>query len=89
MLDAGCGDGWGTGRMADAGLAAVGVDWSQNAIRYASKLVPNARFFAGDLTDPTFKREFPDQFDAVAFIEVIEHVPPRSARRRSATSPDP
>jgi 2-polyprenyl-3-methyl-5-hydroxy-6-metoxy-1,4-benzoquinol methylase len=76
VLDAGCGDGWGTGKMADAGLDAVGVDWSRNAISHASKLVPHARFFAGDLTSAAFKSEFPEKFDAVASIEVIEHISP-------------
>jgi 2-polyprenyl-3-methyl-5-hydroxy-6-metoxy-1,4-benzoquinol methylase len=54
----------------------VGINWSANAIGYASMLVPGARFFAGDLLDSEFLKKFPEKFDAAALIEVIEHIPP-------------
>lgn len=76
VLDAGCGDGWSTMRLAEAGLDAVGTDWSANGIDHARRLVKNAKFFHGDITSPEFEREFPKQFDAVSFIEVIEHIKP-------------
>jgi SAM-dependent methyltransferase len=76
VLEAGCGDGWNCHKLAECGLDVVGCDWSQNGIDHAKRLVPNARFHCGDLTDPEFKRVFSELFDAVVLIEVIEHIPP-------------
>src|SRR5437588_3152259 len=77
VLEIGCGDGWICGAMVKAGLDVVGVDWSKNAISYASMFVPEARFFCGDIRDQEFLTRFPDKFDALALIEVIEHIPPK------------
>jgi 2-polyprenyl-3-methyl-5-hydroxy-6-metoxy-1,4-benzoquinol methylase len=77
VLEVGCGDGWASGKMAESGLDVVGIDWSSNAIGYASMLVRGARFFAGDVRDSEFLRRFPNKFDAIALIEVIEHIPPK------------
>ena len=89
VLDAGCGDGWSSKTLADAGLDVVGVDWSANGIDYATRLVRNARFFNGDVTSPEFKKAFPNNFDAVAFIEVLEHIKPDecAAALRNITRP--
>lgn len=76
VLEAGCGDAWSAGQMVDAGLEVVGVDWSANAIGYARILVPGAQFHHGDVLDSEFAERFPDKFDAVAMIEVIEHIAP-------------
>jgi 2-polyprenyl-3-methyl-5-hydroxy-6-metoxy-1,4-benzoquinol methylase len=76
VLEAGCGDGWNCHKLAERGLDVVGCDWSQNGIDHAKRLVPNARFHCGDLTDPEFERTFSRLFDAVFLIEVIEHIPP-------------
>jgi len=76
VLEAGCGDGWNCHKLAACGLDVVGCDWSQNGIDHAKRLVPNARFHCGDLTDPEFKRSFSELFDAIVLIEVIEHIPP-------------
>ena len=76
-LEVGCGDGWNCARLAEAGIEAVGIDWSRNAIAYASLLVPGARFFCGDIRDPAFAAACPEPFDAGLMIEVIEHIPPR------------
>jgi 2-polyprenyl-3-methyl-5-hydroxy-6-metoxy-1,4-benzoquinol methylase len=76
VLEVGCGDGWNCGEMVKAGLDVVGIDWSQNAIAYASMFVPEAKFFRGDVRDQEFLNRFPHKFDALALIEVVEHIPP-------------
>lgn len=76
VLDVGCGDGWASGQMADAGLDVVGIDWSASAVRHACALAPKARFFVADVGDKSFTAKFPDKFDAVTLIEVLEHIPP-------------
>lgn len=76
VLEVGCGDGWNCAEMTKAGLDVVGTDFIQNAITYASALVPEAKFICGDLTSEAFKSRFPEKFDAVALIEVIEHIAP-------------
>lgn len=77
VLEVGCGDGWASGKMADACLDVVGIDWSAKAIGYASILVPNARFHIADVRDKSFLSRFPGGFDAAALIEVLEHIPPK------------
>jgi 2-polyprenyl-3-methyl-5-hydroxy-6-metoxy-1,4-benzoquinol methylase len=76
VLEVGCGDGWICGQMVECGLDVVGVDWSKNAILYASTFVSGAQFFTGDVRDQEFLNRFPDKFDALALIEVLEHIPP-------------
>ena len=73
VLEVGCGDGWACSQMAKAGLNVTGIDWSKNAVAYASIREPQATFICGDVRDLSI---FPGRFDAIAFIEVIEHIPP-------------
>jgi len=76
VLEAGCGDGWNCQKLVECGMDVVGCDWSQNGIDHARRLVPDARFYCGDLTDQEFQQMFSDPFDAVVFVEVIEHIRP-------------
>lgn len=77
ILEVGCGDGWICGKMVEAGLDVVGIDWSLRAIAYAAMFVPNGKFYCGDVRDEAFLQKFPNEFDALALIEVIEHIPPK------------
>ena len=78
VLELGCGDGFNCNRLIEAGLdPVVGIDWSPNAIRYATMLVPGARFYCGDLRDRNWKYDLPELFDAGILVEVIEHIPPK------------
>lgn len=45
VVDAGCGEGYYTTRMAESGLCALGVDLSKNGIRHAAKSAKNDRAF--------------------------------------------
>jgi len=76
VLEVGCGDGWNCGQLTKAGLQVAGIDWSSNGIDHARRLVPEGSFFCGDLTDSDFKAQFPEPFDAVILVEVLEHIPP-------------
>lgn len=76
VLEVGCGDGWNCGKLVEAGVDAVGIDWSKNGIEHARRMVPKGRFFQGDVRDASFRREFPEPFDAAIFVEVLEHIPP-------------
>lgn len=76
VLEVGCGDGWNCGQLASASLDVVGIDWSENGIKYAKQFVPKARFFRADVRDEAFFSQFDKPFDALALIEVLEHIPP-------------
>ena len=76
VIEVGCGDGWNCNKQVQAGLNVVGIDWSRNGSAYANMLVPGAQFYCGDIRDTEFLERFPEPFDAVVFIEVIEHIPP-------------
>lgn len=73
VLDLGCGVGYGTSFLADAGRHVVGGDVDEDAIAYARDRYarPNAEFLVLDAT----KLPFADgSFDAVCCFETIEHV---------------
>jgi 2-polyprenyl-3-methyl-5-hydroxy-6-metoxy-1,4-benzoquinol methylase len=73
VLDAGCGVGYGTAMLGDAGAAeAVGVDISAAAVEAASDGAPsNTSFLTGDVHALPFDD---GRFDLVVCFEVIEHV---------------
>jgi SAM-dependent methyltransferase len=73
VLDAGCGVGYGTAMLANAGAAeAVGVDISRRAVEVAAAAAPaNAHFLVGDVHELPFDDR---GFDVVICFEVIEHV---------------
>lgn len=76
LLEVGCGDGWNCAQFVKAGINTTGVDLSVNGIQHASRMVTKAKFFCCDVRDEQFRSAFPELFDAVVFIEVIEHIPP-------------
>jgi len=73
VLDAGCGVGWGSLLLHQAGAAKVtGLDLSDEALADARRRAPDVRFVRGDLQRLPFGRA---TFDLVTCFEAIEHVP--------------
>ena len=72
VLDAACGEGYGTAMLAAAEASeAVGVDVDEPTIAHAAKRYPGASFSVGDLTALPFGD---GRFDLVVSFETIEHV---------------
>lgn len=76
VLDAGCGEGFGTATLAPLAAEVVGVDYSADAIRECRRLWcdvsrPNLRFEQVDLTHPGY---FAERFDVVLNFQVLEHI---------------
>ncbi|MFN2428191.1 MAG: class I SAM-dependent methyltransferase [Candidatus Binatia bacterium] len=73
VLDAGCGEGFGTQTLADVADEVLGVDYSSVAVaecrRHWSK--PNLRFEQVDLVSPG---GFSETFDLVINFQVLEHI---------------
>jgi 2-polyprenyl-3-methyl-5-hydroxy-6-metoxy-1,4-benzoquinol methylase len=76
VLDAGCGEGFGTSTLAPIAAEVVGVDYSQDAVEECRRLWcgpsrPNLRFERVDLTNPG---DFRERFDVVFSFQVLEHI---------------
>jgi SAM-dependent methyltransferase len=72
VLDAGCGEGYGTALLAETAARAVGVELVPDVHAHAAAAYPAAEFVLADLCD----LPLPDAaFDAVVSFQVIEHLP--------------
>ncbi|MBI3798886.1 MAG: class I SAM-dependent methyltransferase [Deltaproteobacteria bacterium] len=78
VLDAGCAMGFLVEALRDRGVNAVGVDISEYAIQQVRPDV-RASCWVGSVVDP-----FPQKYDLIVCIEVLEHLSPREAEQAIA-----
>ncbi|MFP6609003.1 MAG: class I SAM-dependent methyltransferase, partial [Deltaproteobacteria bacterium] len=73
VLDAGCGEGFGTHRMADVARSVTGIDYSADAVSACRDTWQrsNLSFRQVDLTAPG---DFTERFDLVLNFQVLEHI---------------
>ena len=71
VLDAGCGEGYGTDRLSAVAAETTGVDLEEPVIRRAASRYPRARFEAANLVSLPYAGA---SFDAVVSLQVIEHL---------------
>ena len=71
VLDAGCGEGYGTDRLTAVAADVTGVDLEEPVIRRAASRYPRARFDAANLVSLPYADA---SFDAVVSLQVIEHL---------------
>ena len=72
VLDAGCGDGRFCYELRNENVEIQGVDFSERALSFARAFSPGIEFSSQDLKDI----KLAGQFDAVVFIETLEHIIP-------------
>ena len=73
VLDAGCGNGNLTARLAGSGFEMVGFDTSESGVAHARTAYPGIRFEVASAYD-NLRERFGDTFDACISVEVIEHL---------------
>jgi SAM-dependent methyltransferase len=71
VLDAGCGEGYGTEMLAGDAASVVGLDLEPDVIDQARARYPHVRFEVADLLELPFPEA---HFDGVVTLQVIEHL---------------
>lgn len=72
VLDAGCGAGVPITRLLSQYFNVTGIDFAEEQIKLAQKLVPQANFLCQDITQLTFAD---NSFDAICSYYAIIHIP--------------
>ena len=75
ILDVGCGGGEKSKYFIEKGFSVVGVDFSEEMIRFAKEKVPAGQFFVKDIQQPLGLK---DKFDGVIAQAVLLHIPKRN-----------
>ena len=73
VVDAGCGEGFGTRHLTEVARSVTGIDYSSDAVDACKRTwqAPNLSFRQVDLTNPG---EFNEAFDLVLNFQVLEHI---------------
>jgi SAM-dependent methyltransferase len=71
VLEVGCGEGYGTARLADVAAAVIGVDYDALTVRHAARRYARARFARANLAALPVRSA---SIDVLATLQVIEHV---------------
>ena len=71
VLDAGCGVGYGSQRLARAGATVIAMDSDAESLRYGQSKFPGGCFLQGDCVALPFRES---SFDLVVAFELIEHL---------------
>ena len=71
VLDAGCGEGYGTDRLTSVASSVTGVDLEEPVIARAASRYPRASFETANLVSLPYED---GSFDAVVSLQVIEHL---------------
>ena len=74
VVDLGCGNGYVTHRLADAGYDVVGLDTSADGIEAARKAYPGVRFEVASIYEDGLADAAGGPADAVIALEVVEHL---------------
>ena len=78
VLDVGCGEGIGTGILAEKCLTVIGCDYSLEAICVAKERYPNIEFFYSNSTTLRFQD---GRFTRVVLSDVAEHLLPQQFKK--------
>jgi 2-polyprenyl-3-methyl-5-hydroxy-6-metoxy-1,4-benzoquinol methylase len=70
VLDLGCGTGGESKRLSSLGAKVIGIDFSEESIRFAKLNVPESQFIVMDILDMDFPTEY---FDGVMEAGVLFH----------------
>jgi SAM-dependent methyltransferase len=71
VLEVGCGEGYGTARLASCAEQIIGIDYDALTVGHAAASYPQARFVRGNLAALPVPSE---SIDVLATLQVIEHV---------------
>ena len=73
ILDAGCGEGYGSNLLAEVATKAIGIDISREAIRHAREKYSreNLHYYVTDVVNMDFAD---NTFDVIVSFQVIEHL---------------
>ncbi|MEO7916253.1 MAG: class I SAM-dependent methyltransferase, partial [Dokdonella sp.] len=79
VLDAACGEGYGSNLLADVAAEVVGVDLSEQAIKHARARYGTRQNLRFESADATALPDLGERFDIIVSFETLEHLQAQEA----------